>query len=134
MADATHAAVQPHLADLVPEHLPFFITGPGESDTLFYGLIVFVVIAVLAIGVFYLYLHSVPDRMAHHASHSQLQLIGMLTLLALLTHNNLFWVIALVIAAVNPPDFLTPLNSMARSLQRLSGQPEEPKKESETHV
>ncbi len=136
MSDPTHAPVAPHLQDLMPAHLPFFITGPGETDTLFNGLIVFVVLAVLALGVFYLYLHSVPDRMAHQANHMQLQLIGILTLLALLTHNNIFWVIALVIAAINPPDFMTPINSMARSLRRLANEPDpqpdlasEPRKE-----
>ena len=91
---------------------------------LFNGLVVFVVIAVLAIGVFYLHLHSIPDRMAHTANHTQLQLIGILTLLALLTHNNIFWVIAIVIAALNPPDFVTPINSMARSLRRMANEPE----------
>lgn len=109
---------------LAPEHLPFFITGPGQTDVLFNGLIVFVVIAVLALGVFYLHLHSVPDRMAHQANHTQLQLIGILTLLALLTHNNLYWVIAIVIAALNPPDLITPINSMARSLRKMAHEPE----------
>ena len=109
---------------LVPEHLPFFLTGPGQTDVLFNIIVVVVVLSVLAIGVFYLNLHSIPDRMAHQANHTQLQVIGILTLIALLTHNNLFWVIAIVIAAINPPDFVTPLNSIARSLRRLAGEPE----------
>ncbi|WP_138466492.1 hypothetical protein [Poseidonocella sp. HB161398] len=122
---------------LVPEHLPFFITGPGQTDTLFTIMTVFVILAILGIGVFYLHLHSIPDRMAHEANHTQLQLIGILTLIALLTHNNLFWVIAIVIAAINPPDFVTPLNSMARSLRRLAQDPEpeaEAPKEPAPHV
>ncbi|WP_236638255.1 hypothetical protein [Mangrovicoccus ximenensis] len=122
---------------LVPEHLPFFITGPGQTDTLFTVITVFVILAVLGLGVFYLHLHSIPDRMAHTVNHTQLQLIGILTLIALLTHNNLFWVIAIVIAAINPPDFISPLNSMARSLRRLAREPEpepEPAKEAPPHV
>ncbi len=131
MADSTHA--------LVPEHLPSFITGPGQTDTLFAVMTVFVIAAVLAIGVFYLNLHSIPDRMAHKANHTQLQLIGILTLIALLTHSNIFWVIAIIIAAINPPDFATPLNSIARSLRRLAKEPEpepaaKPDGESTHHV
>lgn len=106
------------------EHLPFFITAPGETDILFNITVVFVLVLVLLLGVFYLKLHSVPDRMAHHANHAQLQLIGILTLLALFTHNNLYWVAAIVIAALNPPDFVTPINSIARSLRRLAKEPE----------
>lgn len=120
MADTSLAQAHP----LAPEHLPFFVTGPGQSDVLFNGLIVFVVLAVMGLGVFYLKLHSVPDRMAHHANHAQLQLIGILTLIALFTHNNIYWVIAILIAALNPPDFITPINSIARSLRRLANEPE----------
>ncbi|MCV6596849.1 MAG: hypothetical protein OIF40_07175 [Mangrovicoccus sp.] len=106
------------------EYLPFFITAPGQSDILFNITIGFVIFLILALGVFYLKLHSIPDRMAHGANHSQLQLIGILTLLALVTHNNIYWVIAIVLAALNPPDFVTPLNSIARSMRRLAKEPE----------
>ena len=39
-----------------------------------------------------------------------------LALLALFTHNNIFWIAALLIAAFRMPDFLSPLQSMAASL------------------
>jgi len=114
---------------LAPAELPFFITGPGQTDTLFVIVVVFMMVAVLAIGVLYLNLHSIPDRIAHHANHAQLQLIGILTLIALFTHNNLYWVIAIFIAALNPPDFVTPINSIARSLRRMAaGQPADPER------
>ena len=103
-----------------PPELPFFVTGPGETDILLTVNIVALFLLALLAGVFYMRLHSVPDRMAHHANHAQLQLIGILTLIALVTHNNLFWVAALVIAAINPPDLMTPLRSMAASLQRMA--------------
>jgi hypothetical protein len=79
------------------------------------------VVALVIGGVFYLHLHSVPDRMAHEANHTQLQLIGILTLIGLLTHNNLFWIFAIILAALNPPDLMTPIQSIARSLQRMAG-------------
>lgn len=120
MADTSHELTHP----LAPEHLPFFVTGPGQSDVLFNGLVVFVVVVILMVGVFYMHLHSVPDRMAHNANHTQLQLIGILTLIALVTHNNIYWVIAIVIAALNPPDLITPINSIARSLRKMAKEPE----------
>ena len=45
----------------------------------------------------------------------------MLALLALFTHNHLFWIAALLLALVQFPDFSSPLGSMARSLEKLAG-------------
>jgi len=103
--------------------LPFFLTGPGETDALLTGMIIFTILVVLLIGVFYLYLHALPERMAHRANSTQLQLVGILALLALFTHNNIFWVAALLIVAIRLPDFVTPINSIAQSLQRLAERP-----------
>lgn len=106
------------------DHLPSYVTGPGETDVLLVGAIILLPLIFLAFGAFFLSLHSVPDRMAHKVNHNQLQLIGLLTLLALLTHNNVLWLLALIVAALNPPDMLTPLRSMARSLARMSRRPD----------
>lgn len=114
------------IQDAGVEHLPFFITGPGQTDVLFNITVGFIIVLLLLVGNFYMHLHSVPDRMAHHANNAQLQLIGILTLIALLTHNNIYWVAALVLAAINLPDLATPLGSIARSLRRLAKEPEEP--------
>ena len=46
-----------------------------------------------------------------------------LALLALFTHNNIFWVAALILALLKLPDFLTPINSISESLKKLT--PEE---------
>lgn len=43
-----------------------------------------------------------------------------LALLALFTHNNIFWVAALILALLKLPDFLTPINSMSESLKKLT--------------
>ncbi|MCA8884595.1 MAG: hypothetical protein KDA50_12745 [Rhodobacteraceae bacterium] len=110
---------------LTPEHLPFFVTGPGQTDMMLVHVGIFIVGAVLLVGVFYLHLHSLPDRLAHRANSTQLQFVGILTLLALFTHNNLYWVAALLLVAVQFPDFVTPLNSIARSLEKATGRPSE---------
>jgi hypothetical protein len=77
-------------------------------------------VALVAIGVFYLHLHSLPEKLAHRQNHGQLELVTVLTLLALFTHNNVFWVLAILLVMIRPPDFLSPLKSIAQSLQQLA--------------
>lgn len=105
---------------LAPHHLPGFLPGPDGGDGLFTFVVLFVVVLVLMVGVLYFKLHALPERMAHKSSSTQLQLIGILSLLALFTHNNMFWVLALLLAAIRLPDFATPLNSISQSLDKLS--------------
>lgn len=106
---------------MAPHHLPPFFSSPDGSDSLFTIMIFLVVGVILLLGVLYFTLHSLPERMAHKGNATQLQLISILCILALFTHNNIFWVFALVLAAFRPPDFATPLNSIADSLQRIVG-------------
>jgi hypothetical protein len=47
-------------------------------------------------------------------------------LLALFTHNHLFWVIGLFLAMVDLPDFGTPLRRIAGSVEKMAGVPPEP--------
>jgi hypothetical protein len=106
---------------LAPHHLPAFITAPGETDVFFTGMVVFVAMAVMVLGSLYFWLHSLPEHIAHGASKVQFQLVAVLALLALFTHQNAFWVAALVLALVPIPDLWTPLASMAESLARMAG-------------
>jgi hypothetical protein len=80
---------QPGLNPAAPPHLPPFVTAPGQSDWLLTVMAVFLVAAVVSVGLF--------------------------------THNHIFWIAALLLALVELPDFSTPMNSIARSLERLSG-------------
>ena len=104
---------------LAPHHLPGFITAPGETDPLMVGSVIFLIILVMVLGSLYFWLHSIPERLAHGTGKIQFQLVGVLALLALFTHNNLFWIFALVLALIPIPDFWTPLASMADSLARM---------------
>lgn len=104
--------------EMAPHHLPSFIPGPDGSDPLFTVIIVTMLLAFLGIGILYLRLHSLPEQLAHDSGRSQFQLVAVLGLLALFTHQNIFWVAALLLAIFIPPDFETPLNSIADSLRR----------------
>lgn len=115
----------PGLHPMAPDHLPFFITPPGVTDTMLVNVAVFLIGGILLAGVVYLTLHSLPERMAHRRNAAQFQLIGILALLGLVTHNNLFWLAALVLAVVEIPDVMSPLRSIARSLEKATGREDE---------
>ena len=111
------------LHPLAPHTLPPFVGAADGSDPLFSAIIFIVILAVLGVGVFYLKLHAIPEQLAHKHGNPQSQLIMVLALLALFTHNNIFWVAALILALLKLPDFLTPINSISDSLKKLT--PEE---------
>ncbi|WP_299806237.1 hypothetical protein [Tardiphaga sp.] len=104
-----------------PHHLPAFITAPGEADTFMIVVGLVLIAAVLMVGNLYLRLHSLPERMAHKSQKLQFEIVAVLGLIALFTHNHLFWVIGLLLAMVDLPDFGTPLRSIAGSVQKIAG-------------
>jgi len=109
-----------------PHHLPSFITAPGDTDVLMIVVGVILIAAVLGVGNLYLHLHTLPERMAHKSQKLQFEIVAVLGLLALFTHNHLFWVIGLFLAMVDLPDFSTPLRRIAGSVDKLAGVPPEP--------
>ena len=112
-------------------HLPGFITLPGQTDWLMVGMAGFLILFIVGIGVFYLRLHALPEHMAHRGQKVQLELVAVLALIALFTHNHAFWIAGLLLAMVPVPDFSTPLSSMAQSLGRMAPPaPPEPEPES----
>jgi len=112
-----HPAMNP----LAPHHLPSFVTAPGGSDWLMNVMAVFLIVTVVSVGLIYLKLHALPEHMAHRTNKVQLQFVAVLALLALFTHNAVFWIAALLLALVELPNFSTPMNSIALSLEKLSG-------------
>ncbi len=112
-----HPAMNP----AAPHHLPSFVTVPGGSDWLMTVMAVFLLVSVVSVGLVYLKLHALPEHMAHRTNKVQLQFVAVLALLALFTHNNVLWIAALLLALVELPNFSTPMNSIALSLEKLSG-------------
>ncbi|MBC9248467.1 hypothetical protein H4P12_17530 [Paracoccus sp. 11-3] len=88
--------------------------------------IIFMLLAIFVAGTLYLRLHSLPEHLAHGNQKMQFEIVAVLGLIALFTHNNIFWIAALLLAMVDLPDFLSPLRSIARSLHRIAGQPGDP--------
>jgi hypothetical protein len=106
-----------------PHDLPGFITAPGDTDVLMVVVGIVLIGAVLAVGNLYLHLHTLPERMAHRSQKLQFEIVAVLGLLALFTHNHLFWVIGLFLAMVDLPDFGTPLRRIAGSVEKIAGLP-----------
>jgi hypothetical protein len=110
---------EPHPAAI--HHLPSFITPPGESDVLMIVMGAILLLAVLAFGILFLRLHSLPERIAHKSHKLQFELVAVLALIALFTHMHIFWVAALLLAIIDLPDFGTSLGRMAVSLEKIAG-------------
>jgi hypothetical protein len=81
---------------------------------------IFLIVAVLAVGIFYLRLHSMPERMAHKSQKIQFEVVAILGLLALFTHIHIFWVAGLLLAMIDLPDFGGPLRSIAGSVEKIA--------------
>jgi hypothetical protein len=108
------------------DHLPPFITAPGQTDILFNIMIVVLIVMILLLGAFYFRLHALPERLAHRANRTQIEIIGVLALISLFTHNHLFWIAGLLLAMVQFPDFRTPMVSIADSLGRIASRYDQP--------
>jgi hypothetical protein len=76
MLRKVHVSEQLH--PLAPHHLPPFITAPGETDVLMVVMGIFLVVVVLAVGNFYLQLHTLPERMAHKSQKLQFEIVAVL--------------------------------------------------------
>lgn len=100
-------------------HLPWFIVSPGQTDALLVVAAVSLIVAVLLLGVAFFWLHSLPERLGHKKL--QFEIVAVLGLISLFTHIHLFWVIGLVLALIDLPDFTTPLRRIAGSLEKMSG-------------
>jgi hypothetical protein len=106
-----------------PHHLPVFIGSPGESDIFMTLMAVVLVIAVMAVGLLFLRLHTLPERLAHKGHKLQFEIVAVLGLLALFTHIHAFWVAGLLLALIDIPDFGWPLRRIAGSVEKIAGIP-----------
>jgi hypothetical protein len=103
------------------QHVPAFITAPGETDVLMVVTAVILLIAVLGFGVLFFRLHALPEQMAHKSHKLQFEIVAVMCLISLFTHMHIFWIAGLLLAMVDLPDYGSPLNRIAGSAERLAG-------------
>jgi len=106
-----------------PHDLPSFIAGPGESDVLMIVMTIFLILALFGVGLLFLRLHTLPERIAHKSTKLQFEIVAVLGLLALFTHIHAFWVAGLLLALIDLPDFGWPLRRIAGSAEKMAGIP-----------
>lgn len=102
-------------------HLPIFITAPGRTDVLMVVTALFLLVAVIAFGLLFLRLHSLPERMAHRGHKLQFEIVAVLCLIALFTHVHAFWIAALLLALIDLPDLPGWMGRIARAVERIAG-------------
>lgn len=104
-----------------PHHLPIFITAPGQTDVLMVVTAITLVLCIVAFGVLFLRLHTLPERMAHKSQKIQFEIVAVLGLLALFTHIHAFWVAGLLLALIDFPDFGSFMGRIAGSVEKIAG-------------
>jgi hypothetical protein len=102
-------------------HLPAFITAPGETDVLMVVTAVILLLSIVAFGVLFLRLHTLPERLAHKSQKIQFEIVAVLGLLALFTHIHAFWVAGLMLALIEIPDVGSFLGRIAGSVEKIAG-------------
>jgi hypothetical protein len=102
------------------EHLPFFVTAPGNTDVLFNIMVVFTIASVVLLGLAFLTIHSLPERMAHKSKKVQLDIVAVLCLLALFTNEHVYWIAALLLAFIEFPDLATPFRNMVKAVETMA--------------
>jgi hypothetical protein len=78
-------------------------------------------VTVLAAGLLFFRIHTLPERMAHKSKKLQFELIAVLGLLSLFTHEHGFWVAGLLLAFIDLPDFGTPARRAVVALETMAG-------------
>jgi hypothetical protein len=116
---------------LAPHDLPWFVTAPGATDGLYVVTTVIVIVATVLIGVLFFWLHSLPERMGHRKL--QFEVVAVLALISLFTHMHIFWILGLLLALIDLPDFINPLRRIADASEKVAGiPPAEPSPEDKT--
>src|SRR4051794_6216615 len=107
--------MNPQLHPAASHHLPWFIPGPDGSDGLMTATGIFLIVAVIAFGVLFFRLHTLPEQIAHKGHKIQFEIVAILGLIALFTHMHIFWIAGLLIAIIDFPDFGWHFNRIAGS-------------------
>lgn len=75
----------------------------------------------VGVGVLFLRLHSLPERIAHKTHKLQFEIVAVLGLLSLFTQIHAFWILGLLLALIDIPNFGATFGRMAGALERIAG-------------
>ncbi|OYY13347.1 MAG: hypothetical protein B7Y70_02480 [Rhizobiales bacterium 35-68-8] len=103
-----------------PAHVPWFVSAPGQPDILMIVMGIFLVLFTFILGLLVLRLHHLPEHIAHKGQKFQYEIVAVLCLLAMFTHQNILWVAALLLAMIDLPDFSSLFARIAQSLERIA--------------
>jgi hypothetical protein len=73
---------------------------------------------VLMVGVLYFQLHALPERFAYKKV--QFEIVCVLALLAMFTHMHIFWIVGLLLALIDFPDFSGLFRRIAGSTEKIA--------------
>jgi hypothetical protein len=98
-----------------------FITPPGETDVLMVVVALILAGSILGFGILFLRLHSLPEHIAHRGHKLQAEIVAVLCLISLFTHMHIFWIVALLLALIDIPDFSGVFGRIAGSVEKMAG-------------
>ena len=90
--------MQSTLTPAALELLPFWVTCPGGTALLKIAVAVVLVLVLLGFSALHFTIQAIPDRMASGMHKVQMQFVGVLGLLPLVTMNNAYWITAILVA------------------------------------
>jgi hypothetical protein len=111
---------------MAPAQLPSFVPGMDGSDGMLFNTGVFLIIAISCIGILIFMIHAIPEKVAHRSRKAQMEIVSVLCLLSLLSHNHIFWVIGLFLAFVDFPKLGEPFSRIAVALERIGDRRDSP--------
>jgi len=82
---------------------------------------IILLVSVLMFGILYWRIHALPESIAHGRHKLQYEIVAVLGLISLFTHMHIFWIVGLLLALIDLPDFGTPLNRIAGSAEKIAG-------------
>jgi hypothetical protein len=82
---------------------------------------VILMVSIVGFGVLFFRLHNLPEHMAHGAGKLQLEIVSVLCLIGLLTHIHAFWIVALLLAMIDIPDFGGWLGRITGAVEKIAG-------------
>jgi hypothetical protein len=101
--------------------MPWFVTAPGGTDVLMVVTGLILAGCVLAFGVLFFRLHALPEHIAHKGQKVQMEIVSVLCLISLFTHQHIFWIAGLVLAFIEMPDFGHTFRRIAGSTEKMAG-------------